>query len=231
VVGGGEVGKDAVSGRAERDASVEEEEASLNRLPDGWEVLIDDETGVDYFHHIQTCHVQWESPVTQLPTLPQLPPPPASSGSTVEVGVGGGAGAGQENESDDVSAGTEPGSRLYPDVPGGGKVGVSEEEEEVKRRESLALLGPGPGDQDITRAKSDLEQLKSFMAKLVLGNDFSGGVNGDSPALTVSLALTNLAAGAFGEMKRLQPVTAHVQAKWQREVEILKSRLPVQLII
>jgi hypothetical protein len=48
-------------------------------------------------------------------------------------------------------------------------------------------LGPGPDDDDFAQASVALEDLKKFMAKLVLGNDFSGGVNGDSRALTVSL--------------------------------------------
>ena len=82
----------------------------------------------------------------------------------------------------------------------GGQGGGESEDEE--RRRSLAVLGAGPGDADISRAQNDLDELKSFMAKLVLGNDFSGGAHGHSPALTVSLAITNLAAGAFGEMKR-----------------------------
>jgi hypothetical protein len=90
-------------------------------------------------------------------------------------------------------------------------------------------LGPGPDDDDFAQASVALEDLKKFMAKLVLGNDFSGGVHGDSRALTVSLAITNLAAGAFGEMKRLLPVAPQVEAKWRRELEwyicILKSPL------
>ena len=32
------------------------------RLPEGWEVLIDDDTGVDYYHHVESGHVQWEMP-------------------------------------------------------------------------------------------------------------------------------------------------------------------------
>ena len=66
------------------------------------------------------------------------------------------------------------------------------------------------------------------MAKLVLGNDFSGGVHGDAPALTVSLAITNLAAGAFGEMKRLQPAKPEVSAQFScfagTQVQILTQK-------
>jgi hypothetical protein len=108
---------------------------------------------------------------------------PALEGASGGEGDSGGQGGGDGGEGDS-----------------GGQGGGESEDEE--RRRSLAVLGAGPGDADISRAQNDLDELKSFMAKLVLGNDFSGGAHGHSPALTVSLAITNLAAGAFGEMKR-----------------------------
>ena len=54
--------------------------------------------------------------------------------------------------------------------------------------------------------------LQAFMSKIVLGNDFSGGTNGDSPALTISLAITNLASATFGQLYRLQ--VAGRNARW-----------------
>ena len=179
------------------------------RLPEGWEVLIDDDTGVDYYHHIETGHVQWESPVTAL-VEESLPTSPGTL-SQQHIAVG-------QESTEEVEQKEQ--SNLYPQPPGSaGEEGS--EEDVLRQRHSLMLLGAGPSEQDISRAKGDLEDLKSFMAKLVLGNDFSGGKHGDAPALTVSLAITNLAAGAFGEMKRLQPVAPEVHAKWKRELEWL----------
>ena len=141
-------------------------------LPEGWEVLIDDDTGVDYFHHVETGHVQWESPATEL------------SPDSLPVSV---------SESEALSS-SMPSGRASPL-----RVNNSSLLQEKKRvsqdqlRHATAVPDPGPNEDDISRAKGDLEDLKVFMAKLVLGNDFSGGVHGDTPALTVSLVALSTA--------------------------------------
>ncbi|MCD7457173.1 hypothetical protein HAX54_034379 [Datura stramonium] len=54
---------------------------------------------------------------------------------------------------------------------------------------------------------SDMELMKEKFAKLLLGEDMSGGGKSVSSALALSNAITNLAASVFGEM-RLEPMPA-----------------------
>ena len=143
-------------------------------LPEGWEVLIDDDTGVDYFHHLETGHVQWELPATEL------------SPDSLPVSV---------SESEALSS-SMPSGRASPLQSNNSS--LLQEKEHVSQdqlRHATAVPDPGPNEDDISRAKGDLEDLKVFMAKLVLGNDFSGGVHGDTPALTVSLVVLCAARG------------------------------------
>jgi hypothetical protein len=53
---------------------------------------------------------------------------------------------------------------------------------------------------------------------LLLGGDLSGGGAAQRPSLTVSNAITNLASGTLGELKRIAPMPAAGRAKWQREM-------------
>lgn len=92
----------------------------------------------------------------------------------------------------------------------------------------------------------DMESMKEKFAKLLLGEDMSGGGKGVSSALALSNAITNLAgnhqyitktchllliwqvnfsyqrlicaASVFGEMKRLEPMPAERKAKWRKEI-------------
>ena len=143
-------------------------------LPEGWEVLIDDDTGVDYFHHLETGHVQWELPATEL------------SPDSLPVSV---------SESEALSS-SMPSGRASPlQVNNSSLLQEKEHVSQDQLRHATAVPDPGPNEDDISRAKGDLEDLKVFMAKLVLGNDFSGGVHGDTPALTVSLVVLCAAQG------------------------------------
>ncbi|KAF9614593.1 hypothetical protein IFM89_019376 [Coptis chinensis] len=54
---------------------------------------------------------------------------------------------------------------------------------------------------------SDMEMMKERFAKLLLGEDMSGGGKGVSSALALSNAITNLVASVFGEQSRLEPIT------------------------
>lgn len=97
----------------------------------------------------------------------------------------------------------------------------------------------------------DMELMKEKFAKLLLGEDMSGGGKGVSSALALSNAITNLAgnhqyitktccllliwevnfsyqclvcaASVFGEMKRLEPMPAERKAKWRKEIGWLLS--------
>ncbi|KAF7814257.1 rop guanine nucleotide exchange factor 12-like isoform X1 [Senna tora] len=69
----------------------------------------------------------------------------------------------------------------------------------------------------------EMEQMKERFAKLLLGEDMSGGGKGVSSALALSNAFTNLAASIFGEQRRLEPMPAERKAKWRKEIDWLLS--------
>ncbi|XP_014501385.1 rop guanine nucleotide exchange factor 12 [Vigna radiata var. radiata] len=69
----------------------------------------------------------------------------------------------------------------------------------------------------------EMEQMKERFAKLLLGEDMSGGGKGVSSALALSNAFTNLAASIYGEQKRLEPMPAERKAKWRKEIDWLLS--------
>ncbi|KAF3339807.1 rho guanine nucleotide exchange factor 8 [Carex littledalei] len=70
----------------------------------------------------------------------------------------------------------------------------------------------------------EMEHLKEKFAKLLLCEDMSGsGRKGVSPALTLSNAITNLAASVFGEQRRFEPMEEERKARWKREIDWLLS--------
>ncbi|CAA2959495.1 rop guanine nucleotide exchange factor 12-like [Olea europaea subsp. europaea] len=80
-----------------------------------------------------------------------------------------------------------------------------------------------PNPRTIDRQHSDMEQMKEKFAKLLLGEDMSGGGKGVSSALALSNAITNLAASAFGEQKKLEPMAPETKARWRKEIDWLLS--------
>ncbi|PIA64961.1 hypothetical protein AQUCO_00100434v1 [Aquilegia coerulea] len=70
---------------------------------------------------------------------------------------------------------------------------------------------------------SDMEMMKERFAKLLLGEDMSGGGKGVSSALALSNAITNLAASVFGEQHRLEPMSLERKARWRKETDWLLS--------
>ncbi|PSS17927.1 Rop guanine nucleotide exchange factor like [Actinidia chinensis var. chinensis] len=70
---------------------------------------------------------------------------------------------------------------------------------------------------------SDTELMKERFAKLLLGEDMSGGGKGVSSALALSNAITNVAASVFGEQKRLEPMAPERRARWRKEIDWLLS--------
>ncbi|MCD9639281.1 hypothetical protein HAX54_023689 [Datura stramonium] len=70
---------------------------------------------------------------------------------------------------------------------------------------------------------SDVETMKEKFAKLLLGEDVTGGSKGVSTALALSNAITNLAASVFGELWKLEPLSEDGKRKWKREMEWLLS--------
>ncbi|KAK4340506.1 hypothetical protein RND71_041968 [Anisodus tanguticus] len=68
---------------------------------------------------------------------------------------------------------------------------------------------------------SEIDMMKERFAKLLLGEDMSGGGKGVCTALAISNAITNLSATIFGELWRLEPLAAQKKAMWCREMEWL----------
>ncbi|CAI9285937.1 unnamed protein product [Lactuca saligna] len=71
--------------------------------------------------------------------------------------------------------------------------------------------------------RAELEQMKERFAKLLLGEDMSGGGKGVSSALALTNAITNLAASVFGEQHKLAPMPEDRKRRWRREVGWLLS--------
>ncbi|XP_039036577.1 rop guanine nucleotide exchange factor 9-like [Hibiscus syriacus] len=67
------------------------------------------------------------------------------------------------------------------------------------------------------------DMMKEKFAKLLLGEDMSGGGKGVSSALALSNAATNLAASVFGEQVKLGPMAPETKARWRREMDWLLS--------
>ncbi|KAG4146001.1 hypothetical protein ERO13_D05G131100v2 [Gossypium hirsutum] len=70
---------------------------------------------------------------------------------------------------------------------------------------------------------TDMDQMKEKFAKLLLGEDMSGGGKGVSSALALSNAITNLAASVFGEQSRLEPMTPERKLRWRKEIDWMLS--------
>ncbi|XP_071691405.1 rop guanine nucleotide exchange factor 1 [Rutidosis leptorrhynchoides] len=70
---------------------------------------------------------------------------------------------------------------------------------------------------------SEIEMMKEKFAKLLLGEDMSGGGKGVCTALAISNAITNLSASVFGELWRLEPLASKKKSMWQREMEWILS--------
>ncbi|XP_017235674.1 rop guanine nucleotide exchange factor 12 [Daucus carota subsp. sativus] len=69
----------------------------------------------------------------------------------------------------------------------------------------------------------DMEAMKERFAKLLLGEDMSGGGKGAPSALALSNAITNLAASVFSEHKKLEPMPPEMKARWKKEIDWLLS--------
>lgn len=81
----------------------------------------------------------------------------------------------------------------------------------------------GKEKPDCTNRFSDVETMKEKFAKLLLGEDFTGGTKGVSTALGLSHAITGLAASVFGELWKLEPLAEERKSLWRREMDWLLS--------
>ncbi|KAK3038886.1 hypothetical protein RJ639_028608 [Escallonia herrerae] len=85
------------------------------------------------------------------------------------------------------------------------------------------LTPPDIPEKPETKELSDVELMKERFAKLLLGEDMSGGGNGVCPALAISNAITNLYATVFGELWKLEPLAPQKRSMWLREMQWLVS--------
>ncbi|XP_073025989.1 rop guanine nucleotide exchange factor 14-like isoform X2 [Primulina eburnea] len=76
---------------------------------------------------------------------------------------------------------------------------------------------------DYTNRFRDVETLKETFAKLLLGEDLTGGAKGVSSALALSNGITNLAASVFGELWKLEPLPEERKNNWHKEMNWLLS--------
>ncbi|KAI3773365.1 hypothetical protein L1987_47892 [Smallanthus sonchifolius] len=76
-------------------------------------------------------------------------------------------------------------------------------------------------DPELEEIYADMELMKERFAKLLLGEDMSGGGKGVSSALALSNAITNLAASVFGEISQLEPMSPDSKARWRKEIDWL----------
>ncbi|KAI5083890.1 hypothetical protein GOP47_0000059 [Adiantum capillus-veneris] len=79
------------------------------------------------------------------------------------------------------------------------------------------------GDKEAASNFQEADMIKERFAKLLLGEDLSGGGKGVSTALAVSNAITNLSASVFGELWQLEPLSKERKLHWHREMERLLS--------
>ncbi|CAA7044748.1 unnamed protein product [Microthlaspi erraticum] len=93
----------------------------------------------------------------------------------------------------------------------------------------LAVRGTNASssDQGTRRGKknraSDIKVMKERFAKLLLGEDMSGGKEGVTSALALSNAITNLAGSMFGDQMKLQPMYPETKEIWRKEMDWLLS--------
>ncbi|CAN4094049.1 unnamed protein product [Withania somnifera] len=77
-------------------------------------------------------------------------------------------------------------------------------------------------DKPVTEL-SEVELMKERFAKLLLGEDMSGGGKGVCTAFAISNAITNLAATVFGEVWKLESLAPQKKLMWHREMDWLLS--------
>ncbi|XVF34851.1 hypothetical protein REPUB_Repub18cG0094100 [Reevesia pubescens] len=93
-------------------------------------------------------------------------------------------------------------------------------EDQSMEHQNVGESGPGTPPE---RPQSDMDMMKERFAKLLLGEDMSGGGKGVSSALALSNAVTNLAASVFGEKGKLEPMAPERKARWRKEMDWLLS--------
>ncbi|XP_057504318.1 rop guanine nucleotide exchange factor 1-like [Actinidia eriantha] len=86
------------------------------------------------------------------------------------------------------------------------------------------VIIPADKPEKTVFARTDLSEvalMKERFAKLLLGEDMSGGGKGVCTALSISNSITNLSATVFGELWKLEPLALQKKLMWHREMEWL----------
>ncbi|GAV56698.1 PRONE domain-containing protein [Cephalotus follicularis] len=110
--------------------------------------------------------------------------------------------SGYDHEPDDDSSFNDPVPVMFP-VVGGRHV----------------VIYDNMTDKKSETDRSEVEMMKERFAKLLLGEDMSGGGKGVCTALAISNAITNLSASVFGELWKLAPLAPQNKSMWHREME------------
>ncbi|XP_055834210.1 rop guanine nucleotide exchange factor 1-like [Solanum dulcamara] len=85
------------------------------------------------------------------------------------------------------------------------------------------VIIPGEKPDKSETELSEVELMKERFAKLLLGEDMSGGGKGVCTAFAISNAITNLAATVFGELWKLESLAPQKKSMWCREMDWLLS--------
>ncbi|XP_027336599.1 rop guanine nucleotide exchange factor 3-like [Abrus precatorius] len=120
---------------------------------------------------------------------------------------------------DDNSYASEPSPSVWTAIKHGGSHAALSRLGMKQHRHSL----DDKHDDDLDLLESELETMKERFAKLLLGEDMSGGGKGVCTAVTISNSITNLYATVFGQNLKLEPLKPEKKAMWKREMNCLLS--------
>lgn len=95
--------------------------------------------------------------------------------------------------------------------------------DELETIHNLHLCNKGKIPITYTMHPLDVQAMKERFAKLLLGEDTSGGAKGISAALALSNAITSLSVSVFGELWKLEPLPEERKNRWRREMDWLLS--------
>ncbi|XP_020573884.1 rop guanine nucleotide exchange factor 14 isoform X2 [Phalaenopsis equestris] len=96
-------------------------------------------------------------------------------------------------------------------------------EEMATNYHNLRLCKRGKIPIACTMHHLDVQIMRERFAKLLLGDDTSGGSKGISAALALSKAITSLSVSVFGELWKLEPLPEERKNRWRREMDWLLS--------
>ncbi|GMN34858.1 hypothetical protein TIFTF001_004926 [Ficus carica] len=125
----------------------------------------------------------------------------------------------------DLEAGTSSSLASSPPLPGPASAGRSVLTARINVNFPVIsgrnVVVPATNTEKPETDLSEVELMKERFAKLLLGEDMSGGSKGVCAALAISNAITNLSASVFGELWKLEPLLPQKKLIWHREMDWL----------